>query len=62
MKELIYDILCHANVPRTEAELASNANAALPEVKEALEALKAEGRAAVTKKGKFAKGFKKKEK
>ena len=54
MKELIYDILCHANVPRTEAELAANANIDLPALKSALEELKAEARVAITKKGKFA--------
>lgn len=54
MKELIYDILCNTNVPRTEAELAAYANIDLPALKAVLEELKAEGRAAVTKKGKFA--------
>lgn len=54
MKELIYDILCHANVPRTEAELAANASCDLPALKAALDELRAEARVAVTKKGKFA--------
>ena len=54
MKELIYDILCHANVPRTEAELAVSANIDPATLKAALTELQAEGRAAVTKKGKFA--------
>ena len=54
MKELIYDILCHANVPRTEAELAAGANIDLPVLKAALDDLMAEARVTITRKGKFA--------
>lgn len=54
MKERIYDILRHSNVPRTEAELATLPEVELPKLHSALAELQSEARIAVTKKGKFA--------
>lgn len=54
MKEIIYEILQHANVPRTEAELAAAAGADISILHAAIEELKTEARIAVSKKGKYA--------
>lgn len=54
MKEIIYEILRSANVPRTEAELCAAANTDAISLRAALDELKYEGRAAVSKKGKYA--------
>lgn len=54
MKEIIFDILSNANVPRTEAELAAATGGDPKLIRTAIEELKSEARIAVSKKGKYA--------
>ena len=54
MKERLYDIITDANVPRSLSELCALVNADESSVSDALDMLMTEGRAAKTKKGKYA--------
>ena len=54
MKETIFDLLCHANVPRSEIEISAAAGLVRSETEAILKELCAEGRIAVSKKGKYA--------
>lgn len=54
MKEIIYEILRGANVPRTEAELAHASGLDLESLRAAIAELRRAGRAAISKKGKYA--------
>ena len=52
--EILIELLRHANTPRTEAELRAASELTCEALQEALEALVREGRAARTKKGRYA--------
>ena len=54
MKETIFELLCHANVPRSDVEIAAAAGTVRSEAEAILKELCVEGRVAISKKGKYA--------